>query len=90
MVAKVSELDQSVHPTTAVEKYQLARFCKSRVEAIPHGQRVPTRLSLAAISAIGIVEDDDLRAEMIASLEKRITGPGAVVDSAVEGQAGDV
>ena len=89
MIAKVAESDQSVNPSTEEEKYQYARFCKSRVEAIPHGQRVPARFSLAAISAIGNVEDADLRVEMIASLERRIIGPAAVVDDAVEGQAGD-
>ena len=96
MIAKVAESEQSVNPSTEEEKYQYARFCKSRVEAIPHGQRVPSRFSLAAISAIGKVEDADLRVEMIARLEQRIMGPGAVVDEpdavvddAVEGQAGD-
>ena len=88
MIAKIAEPDQSVHPSTEEEKYQYARFCKSRVEAIPLGQRVPKRFSLAAITAIGNVEEADLRVEMLAGLERRIIGTAAVVDDAVEGQAG--
>ena len=88
MAAHVSLMDQSVLPATAVEKYDLARFCKSRVEGMPR-ETTSTNYKLSAIEAIGHVEDEDLRVEMLAGLQRYLCD-GDVPDGAAEGQANAV
>ena len=89
MAAHVSLMDQSVFPANAVEKYELARFCKSRVESIPR-ETAPTKFKLSAIEAIGNVEDEDLRVEMLAGLQRYLLDPGDMPVGAAEGQANAV
>ena len=89
MAVHVSLMDQTVFPDNAVEKYELARFCKSRVESMPRGT-APTKFKLFAIQAIENVEDEDLRVEMLAGLQRYLMDPGDMPDGAAEGQANAV
>ena len=87
--AYVSVTEHTMSPANAEEKYDLARFCKHRVESFPIGQ-TPPKYARSAIRAIENVEDEDLRTEMLADLDKRLAGLSAANDGAVEGQAGTV
>ena len=73
MAAHVPESVRTFAPSTEVEKYEMAKFCKFRVET---GLResISPRFCVAASWAIGNVEDEELRVEMLANLNKYLWG----------------